>query len=310
LKADCVGANLFLWRNSGIFQLKGQGNLTMKSNSTVGTSLLTLAGVVQGTAWKKISIGDIYTDAIVCSDNLTNTTAGDSISLVSSGAITVNNPIVNNTTGKPVIILAAQGAAATGTLTTATAATLTTDNGLILLRSGVSADGTIVSTGAAHILAGGATSMGATGAQAIDWRASGNLTLSGAVNTAVTAGKSITMLAAQGVAGALSVTANATTSGGAINLYSGVKADGITNTGFAGNYNIASTSSILSNGGNIAVQTGNNTSILAATRSVISGALNSGSGNINVYAGCMSDLGISMNNSSKSLNQTYNLHIH
>ena len=227
MKADAVSSGyVALWRNTGVFKIKGQGDLSFISNSSVGSSGNTFSGVIQGAAWKKITIGDVYMGPIVVSDNLTNTSSGDDISVTSKGSITLNNPVTNNTTGKAITVLAAQGAAGTGTLTTVTAATLTTDNGSIVLRSGVNADGSVVSTAAGHIAASGAVSMGSTGAQPIDWRASGNLTLSTALNTSATSATPISLLAAQGINGLLGVKGNLTTNNGLISLYAAKDASG------------------------------------------------------------------------------------
>ena len=60
-KADAAGTNgTYLWRNSGIFKVKGQGNLAMLSASSAGTNAMTLSGVIQGTArqdWRPVYRG-------------------------------------------------------------------------------------------------------------------------------------------------------------------------------------------------------------------------------------------------------------
>jgi len=104
-------------------------------------------------------------------------------------------------------------------LTTTAAATLTTANGPVVLRSGISEDGSIISTVDGDIAVTGAVSMGATGAQPIDWRASGDLKVATALSTAQTDGQSIMLLAAQGVNGTLGINGGLTTSNAPITLY-------------------------------------------------------------------------------------------
>ena len=199
----------FLYRNTGVFKVKGQGNLIMKSNSSVGSTDLTLSGVIQGTAWKKIKIGDQYIGTVTLSDNLTNTAAGDSINVVSKGSITINNPIVNNTAGKPVNILAAQGAA-----------------------------------------------------------------------------------------GSLAINSGITTTGGDVAVLSGVKADGITDTGYAGSFIQATGTTISTSGGDIIFKTTSNSSYYPSSGNSIYGNLQSGAGNINIFGTSSGSNGLGIANGS------------
>jgi len=258
LMANYVSPNAgqpFLYNDGATIAIKGQGELYMGSNPTLPNNVIpfggttTLGNTILGTAWKKITIGDNLFGGLTVNDNLTlSAAATGNIRLVSNADITVNNPLnASASAGKTITILAAQGAAGTGTLLTNSGGTLTTDNAAITLRSGVSEDNATISTAAAHITVNGAINMGVNGAWPIDWRSSANMTINTALNTSVTAAKPVSLTAALGTNGLLTENNDITTAGGDVTITSGTATA-------KGSISLVSTCDILTNGGNVTVQ--------------------------------------------------------
>jgi autotransporter-associated beta strand protein len=243
------------------FIARGQKDLTMQSiqANTTGNGGLTINnGMVSTGNWRNITIGDKLMGAsagITVNDNLvTNAASTTGIVITSAGNITQNNPV--STAAKaamPITLLAAQGAAGTGTLTTATAGTLTTNGGVIMVRSGVNADASVVSTATGDVTVNGAVTTGAT-AVPFDWRASRSLRLNTDLSTLATAAIPISLYAGQGISGDIDLNGSLSTQNGVVKVYGGLKDDDVTPTGFGSSIQVESAKTITTNGGDVMIK--------------------------------------------------------